>query len=362
MCVCVRRQDDVGGAKSLWNSLLFDRVVAPSYVAVLQSVASDIGGHLSTAAAAAGDGSDPLARYRRLFPHLSADVAGYWSTLLRAVYRDVARSSLALLPVVRDAEDPGTAAAAAAVEWHAVHDDQRGPVYFDNLQQTFPTAAAAEPLPGKSSTSRTSRPSAPQPPASAAVADRLRRALLAVGFPLVSLPSHVCASFEAAGVAASYVSPSAVVAFFASSSSSSSSSRCRVADSSLPVDVADSRLRDDATVRLVLSYCLRDVELGAAAPPPPRLDGLPLLLCHDNLLRAFSAADPVFRTAHLDLVPGLGARFLHSAVLDAHFADAVWDGAPEFRSFDVQSFADLLPSILPACVYGPPNERALRSV
>jgi len=339
-------QDEIGGAKSTWNCLVFSHVVAPSYIAVLQAVSRNIGNEVTV-------GDEAVTQYRCLFPDLSTGVSSYWLTLMEAVYRGIARSSLPLLPVVRayisenflqTGEDPSDEV--RAVEWYAVHGDRFGTVYFDNLTQTFPDS---ETLHAKSKVSRSragaSRP-ARRPPTSA---DRLRRALLAVGFPLVSLPSFVCDSFRSAGVEVSYVTPTSVVDFFASC-------QCHVADT-LPVSIADSSLVNDATLKLILTFCLQDADYASQ-----RLSGLPLLLCHDKLLRSFSVADPVFRTVHFDLLPGLGHKFLHRGILESHFGDSAWDSCPVFSSFTVRSFAELLPAILPAKVYGPPNERALRSV
>ena len=338
-------QDEVGGAKSVWNSLIFSHVVAPSYIAVLKAVSHTMGDEMWS-------GDEATRRYHCLLPNLSASVGGYWLALMQAVYRGIARSSLPLLPVVRasvsehflqtgkDAnEDVRT------VEWYEVHSHQTNAVYFDNLQQTFPEP---ESLPAKSKLSG-SRPGAgrvvQQLPTSA---EKLRRVLLAVGFPLVSLPSFVCDSFHSAGVEVSYVSPTAVIDFFASS-------QCHVADS-LPVNISESKLVNDATLKLVLSFCLQDIDYALQ-----RLDGLPLLLCRDNLLRSFSVIDPVYRTVHFDLLPDLRHKFLHQLIHESHFGDNVWDNCPVFSSFTVESFAELLPAVLPISTYGPPNERALRS-
>jgi len=338
-------QDEAGTSKSLWNSLLLSRVVAPSYIAVLRAFSHILGDHVKT-------GDEAMTRYHSLFPNLSASVGGYWSTLIEAVYCGIARSSLPLLPVVtasisedilqtgKDQNDEVN-----VVEWYAVPNDHTTAVYFDNLLQTFPET---ESLPMKAklprSHSRVSR-LAPQQPTSA---ERLRRVLLAAGFPLVSLPSFVCDSFHSAGVDVSFVSPTSVLDFFASS-------RCHVADS-LPVDISDSYLLSDSNLKLLLTFCLRDVDYALQ-----RLDGLPLLLCHDNLLRTFSVIEPVYRTVHFDLLPALRHRFLHQSVYESHFGDSsIWSSCPVFSSFTVQSFAELLPAVLPVNTYGPPKERALR--
>lgn len=337
--------DEVGGAKSLWNSLIFSHVVAPSYISVLQAVSQMIGDELMA-------GDESLQRYHCLFPHLLSGVSGYWLTLTEAVYRGIARSSLPLLPVVRASVSEDSLQTpnddVSVVEWYAVKGDESGAVYFDNLQQTF---TESEPSPAKFKLSRPPRPAVPQSaqqPLTAA--DRLRRVLLAVGYPLVSLPSFVCDSFHAAGVDVSYISPASVIDFFATS-------RCRVADS-LPVDISDSKLVSEANLKLVLSFCLQDADHASE-----RLDGLPLLLCHDNLLRSFSAVDPVYRTDHSDLLPGLRHRFLHQLIKESHFGDGVWDDCPVFSSFTVESFAQLLPEVLPENMYGPanPTRRAQRS-
>ena len=338
-------QDEVGGAKSVWNSLLFSHVIAPSYVTVLQVISHTIGDKVKS-------GDEAMRQYHCLFPNLSAGVSGYWLTLMEAVYRSIACLSLPLLPVVRASlseeflqtgKDPDEDI--SVVEWYAVQGDQTTAVYFDNLRQMAaePGSPAAKP--------KLSRPrlgssrTAHQPPTAA---DRLRRVLLAVGYPLLSLPSFICNSFHSAGVDVSYVSPSSVVDFFASS-------RCHVADR-LPVNISESNLVDVATLKLVLSFCLQDRDCTVW-----HLDGLPLLLCHDDLLRSFSITHPVYRTDHFDLLPGLRHKFLHQFILESHFSDSIWDSCPVFSAFTIESFARLLPTVLPANMYGPPNERALRS-
>jgi len=337
--------DEIGGSKSLWNSLLFGHVVASSYIAVLQSVSHIIGDKM-----AAGD--EAVKRYHCLFPNLSTGVSGYWLTLMEAVYRGIARSSLPVLPVVRapiseqflqtgkDSNDD-----VSTVEWYAVQDDQTSAVYFDNLLQSFFESDSVSAM-SKLSRSRLGSSRAPlQPPASG---DILRRVLLAVGFPLVSLPSFVCESFRYAGVDVSYVTPASVVDFLASS-------QCHVADS-LPVSISDSKLHSDANLKLILTFCLQDTDYASQ-----HLDGLPLLMCHDSLLRSFSVTEPVYRTDHFDLLPGLKHKFLHRFVHESHFSDSVWDNCPVFSCFTVESFAELLPAVLPVKMYGLPNERALRS-
>ena len=339
-------QDEVGGAKSLWNSLLFKHVVAPSYVAVIQAVSHSMGNRLSS-------DEDILTRYHRLFPRMSAELGGYWLTLIQAVYHGIAHSSIPLLPVVRapvsqqflqtgtDSHDD-----VKVLEWHAIVADKSDNIFFDNLPQTF-SDSESFPILRPKPPSRGSGPAGSSRPSSAA--ERLRRVLLAVGFPLVSLPNNVCDSFQSAGVQVSYISPTSVVDFFASS-------HCHVADT-FPVGIADSKLLDEGVLKLVLSYCLRDNDYASK-----RLSGLPLLLCHDNLLRSFSVAEPVYRTVHYDLLPGLAHKFLHRAIFESHFSDSAWDNCPVFCSFSVESFAELLHAVLPIGLYGPPNERALRSV
>ena len=82
------------------------------------------------------------------------------------------------------------------------------------------------------------------------------------------------------------------------------SSRCSIGN--LPIQISSSNIQDKPNLQSILEYCNKNLKKS-----PESLQGLPLLLTGDNMLRAFSSESPVYCTSFSKLFPDKCFKFVH---------------------------------------------------
>jgi sacsin len=81
-------------------------------------------------------------------------------------------------------------------------------------------------------------------------------------------------------------------------------SRCNIGK--LPVQLNSSNFQNKSNLRSILAYCKK-----ALKKFPEYIQGLPLLLTDDNMLRAFTSESPVYCSIFRDLFPDKAFKFIH---------------------------------------------------
>ena len=82
------------------------------------------------------------------------------------------------------------------------------------------------------------------------------------------------------------------------------SSRCSIGK--LPIELSSSKIQNTLNLRSILEYCKETLKTSRQL-----LQGLPLLLTGDNMLRAFSSESPVYCTLFSKLFPDKCFKFVH---------------------------------------------------
>ena len=331
--------DEDGSAKSEWNKLLLEEIVAPAYATTLHrcvpqlscSTANDSMSWMSIV-----DTEVPnIDRYTQLFPRPTVAADAYWGELTRSVYRHVENQQGAVLPVVR-LPNKFDDCDRAEIEWLPTRGFGETKPYFDNLDETL-VEVDDDGFGGF--TPRRLLTSTPKKTKSKA--NRLRAVLLACGFKLVKLPSAVYDAFVSSGVHVECVSPTSVVDFFATFGRDDSP--CTIP--TLPVAIADTPLSGDTNLAAVLDYCLLDPDFFDT-----HVDGLPLLMTADEQLRVFDRREPVFGSRYQVLLPTCSAMFVQQHLVEIDTFARVSD-ADVFAKFDICALASLLSNSLPPATY-----------
>lgn len=102
----------------------------------------------------------------------------------------------------------------------------------------------------------------------------------------------------------------------------------------------------------VIRYCLH-----APTTLLNRLDGMPLLVTQDEVLRVFNTREPVYVTDHQRLLPSQRSEFAHGtlAAQMLDYAPTARDAAV-FSKFDIAALARLLPKFLSQAVHRTASE------
>ena len=131
-----------------------------------------------------------------------------------------------------------------------------------------------------------------------------KQALVLSGMKLITAQPVLIESLKKTVLPVEILSPKSLMSFFASYSDDSSS--CELGE--LPIPIGESVFKTADTLHSVLKYCSPDPQFVS------RLDGTPLLLTADNMLRVFDSKNPVYHTVYAHLAPHSKDRFLHNCM------------------------------------------------
>ena len=331
--------------KTDWNEFLCREVIAPCYVRLLTAIRSEL-------IQALVDESNcmelkcsrvqldaAISAYQAQLP-LFDDNQRDWHALVEAVYKTCAITYSPVLPTVRHQQDTDT----WFVTWLPVTGKgTQKPVFIERqkLQRGVHVM-------GNETYAMTPR-------------DVLRRevgilhdVLMTCGMTLVKASAVLIDSLERASLSIDTLSPKNAMSFFTSYHSDSPS--CRLGQ--LPCPLSESPFRSLGTLQIVLNYCKQDPTFLA------QLDGAPLLLTADNVVRVFNSDTPVYHSEYASLAPRSKHLFLHESMR----RDVFHGVSTHFLSpFTVNSLANILEKELPSdrmhntgrCVKWPRTDRTL---
>ena len=131
----------------------------------------------------------------------------------------------------------------------------------------------------------------------------LLTALLQIRMPvLLYTPLRIHEALLKSEVESHLLAPENVIQFLLTSQEESSS--CNIGK--LPIQLSISNIRNKSNLESILEYCKK-----ALRKSPQNLEGLPLLLTDDNMLRAFTSGSPVYCSLFSDLFPDKSFQFIH---------------------------------------------------
>ncbi|KAG8584817.1 hypothetical protein GDO81_004776 [Engystomops pustulosus] len=326
------RDDDGVGVRSDWNNSLMTALVAPAYVELLvQLKKRNFPGTDPTISVLHNmpihTVKDILKKFLSFFPVNRLDLQPDWYCLVKAVYACIYEESKRLLPVVRapnvDGSDMQTAVIVTWVNMSAVNS---GKPYFDNLLQD--ELHHMKNMEYNITTRKT-------------VAEnvyRLKHLLLEIGFNLVYYCDETANLYHClvdAGIPVNYATPSDVRHFLMTFSSPDTN--CHIGK--LPCRLQQTNLKLFHSLKLLVDYCLKDADENEI-----QIEGLPLLITLDNVLQTFDAKQPKFLTTYHELIPSRKDLFMNTLYL--RYTNILL-ASKVAKVFDINSFADLLSSVLP---------------
>ncbi|XP_038054984.1 sacsin-like [Patiria miniata] len=297
-----------------WNRILLEHVLAPAYAKLIEHVGRIIFGEADVKSL-----KQHLGRYDDLFPrHLKSYQGAEWELLAKATFRYIGRENLKVLPVVRQTK-------AITTTWHHPNSDD-SLAFTDNFDPASPEA-------GESLVRDD------------AARELIRSFLLRVNFNLLASSQEVCLAFQACDVGAKFVDPKSVVQHLSSGSH-------QVAQA-FPAPLNKTKFKNIRTVRTVFDYCLEGIE------NPAELNGLPIRLTNDGMLREFSTSDGSYVTDHSRVLPCLESIFLHSGLVSSCIAwfkkkknSETAYGSGMFKQFTITELAQHLWKHLPESWHG----------
>ena len=315
--------------KTDWNELLCREVIAPCYVRLLTAIRSEYIPALVDESnrmqlKCSRDKLDwAISAYQAQLP-LFDDTQRDWHVLVEAVYKTCAITYSPIFPTVRHQQDTDT----WFVTWLPVTGEGTQQPVFTERQKLQRGVHVT----GTETYDRT-----PQ--------DVFRRdvwilhdVLMNCGMTLVKASAVLIDSLERASMSIDILSPNNAMSFFTSYHSDNLS--CRLGQ--LPRSLSESSFRSLETLQIVLNYCKKDPTFVA------QLDGAPLLLTADNVVRVFDSTTSVYHSEYANLAPHNKHLFLHESMRRGVFHDVSTESTHVLSSFTVNSLANLLEKELPS--------------
>lgn len=306
-------KDESGQAqRTQWNNFIKNYVLAPAYAELIVSARKYIPGisegdqcyfqHI--------DGANTgLKWYHSIFPDPES-THSEWKIIATGAYRLLANSNQPVLPIIREPQlsnpvpsprrfsNYGTVLLCSWVPPSSDKDDQ---------QALFTTHSNSS----------------------------LEKLLLRIGLPIVHAPPKLSSSFRDAGIAVNTVCADVVMNFLAKN---------RHSVDAIPCPIESTAFRKISDLQLLLQFCMEDHNF------LQRLNGLPLLLTNDGMLREFDSKNPVFLTPFSSLVPFQPDLFVNKDItpLFSKFSRSDLCKSGVFKRFDTKAIEPFLIQIFPS--------------
>ncbi|XP_028446258.1 sacsin [Perca flavescens] len=274
-------KEDGQSQKSNWNESLKQNVIAPLYADLLHYISHSIAEKKVPFSCIESSFSSS---YLCFWPTVSKDVGQDWHEMIHEVYRSIKERGLNLIPVMRT-----STRVTAGREFKEYSFD------WCNVGETETTKA---------------------PYLTHSVSDEMNPILEDLGMKLVpSSMQRVWKSFRAADIKVKDVNLSTVQAFLREKPLNDPTQT----DEELPLPITATLIRDETRCSKLLSFCLKDLD-------PKKitnfslLNGLPLLLTRDKVLRVFNSNSPKLITRYESLFSGYEDQFADYLTNSDHIA------------------------------------------
>ena len=304
------------GWRRVWNHLLIQYVIAPSYARLLRELQDQLFDHpknkrLRVTEHNKKEVHEKLKAYNKIFPGEMEPKDHNEETLVKSVYQYLHDNHEAVMPVIWLINKYNK-----ILEWTAPTD-----AAFKSSE--IITLCAKEESKKKSKQGRKTL-------------KNLKHILVASGYKLFETTYFVRDAFSKYKVSLTESTPDHVLNFFKQYNLKGNS--CHVKH--VPVPLHQTCFQDSNEVALLLAY-IKQME----GFVQKSLEGCPLLITADGHLRKFNPESIVYNTTFYDLIPGKSHQFLHPSLLK------IFNDHPESNSilkqFDLSILADMLPEKLP---------------
>ena len=290
------------GFGSNWNHFLKSRLLPQAYVALMENAKSYIPGQDSNGFFATFHSLDfGLNWYNSIFPPVES-VESQWKELSTSFYQLVSIQNHNFFPVQAMSESQSPP---HSCEWLSTSQG-----FFNNLSSEEQDIDLA-------------------------------KVIICVGFPLFHSPHHLFKNFTKSDAHAKQLSPDAVINFL--KSHGVAEGRCKIGK--LPCQLKETTIASTKKFMNLTTYCMKSPKF------VQQMEGLPLLLTLDNVLRSFTAEYTVYLSSFHDLVPSCPHLFVHNrlrGILGASISsESIVNSNIGVREFNVTSLASFLSHIVP---------------
>lgn len=265
-------KEDGKSGKAEWNESLKQNHIAPLYADLLHYISRSF----EEKKVSLSNIESCLSRsYLCFWPTVSKDVGQEWHEMIHEVYRSIKERGLNVIPVMK-----------SSIRIVAGNNIKEYSFDWCNIQETKSTEA---------------------PYLTHSNIDLINNILEDLGMKLVPAKMlKVWNGFKSAGVELKDVNPSAVQIFLRDKPLNDPTQT----DKGLPLPISETMIKDETRCAKLLSFCLND--LSSKRPTKGNsvsLDGLPLLLTKDQVLRVFNSNSPKLLSRYDGLFTGYEEKF-----------------------------------------------------
>uniref|UniRef100_A0A8C8RXG7 HEPN domain-containing protein n=1 Tax=Pelusios castaneus TaxID=367368 RepID=A0A8C8RXG7_9SAUR len=259
------RKEDGGSQKTAWNGFLMRQLLAPLYCQLLEWLRKKLGEDLCFRTLTMCWGMLEQ-NYLRYFPAVTELVPLPWHQLVDQVYKLIAEMQRPLIPVYQTETVlvHGHVMKMVRITWTALGEGHLLQEPFFLLEEVNDSMNC--------------------------VLQKLQMKLV----PAFQSLRQIHAEFTRAGVEVLNLTPVSLRCFL------------KVLPLHLPCQVTETPLKDTSSCSHLLGFCLNGLQEGDVSD----LEGLPLSVTHDGLLRQFCAQEPVFQSSAHHLFPQQHHQFL----------------------------------------------------
>ncbi|XP_049449218.1 sacsin [Epinephelus fuscoguttatus] len=273
-------KEDGQSRKSSWNESLKQNVIAPLYADLLHYISSNIAKKKVPYTQIEHCFSNS---YLCFWPTVSKDVGQDWHEMIHEVYRSIKERGLDVIPVMRSST-------------RKIAEREIKEYSFDwcNIRETETTKA---------------------PYLTDSRRDEINPILEDLGMALVPFSRQmqkVWQSFRSAGIEVKDVNPSTVRNFLREKPLNDPTQT----DGDLPLPITTTLIRNETRCSKLLNFCLEDVD--SKKINSGLLNGLPLLLTRDNVLRVFDSKTPKLISRYHGLFFGYEDQFADYTTNERH--------------------------------------------
>ncbi|XP_056145580.1 sacsin [Lampris incognitus] len=254
-----------------WNDSLKKNIIAPLYADLLHYIRLNIPNVKVTSVHVDNFHLDGF--YLRFFPVVSKDVDQHWHNMIHAVYRSIEEKAIDVIPVLH-----------SSTRNIAQRSIKEFSFNWCNIRETEPTTA----------------PHLPDPKMSGDIICILEELGMRL-VPISSKMEKIWANFRLAGVEVKHGSSSNVRDFLKEKPLNDSNQ----IDSGLPLPITCTLIKDEMRCSKLLKFCLEDVTEDNSSS----VNGLPLLLTKDKVLRVFHSSLPKMISRYDNLFFGFEDKF-----------------------------------------------------
>ena len=323
------------GCRLDWNNLLCESVIPRAYLDLLKSIrmhglntpVHDDSAHASCSRIVLNGSIKAQQSY---FPHFN-DTENKWDVLVKSFYDTMAYENEALLPAIKESVGKHASGEEA---WDVVWLPPMGEeAFFLEVKEEATINSQASFL-GRFKSFFKASSDHPQK----SEEESIREILQEFGLQIIVASPEIMTTLQKCEIAVTFLSPVSVCQFLKTAPPENYFGT-KGKDG---IHLEESSFKNESTLRMLTQYCQKDEDFKW------KLEGMPLLLTADGMLRTFDADNPVYYSSYLDLLPNENNNFMAQSIQDLYPEDIfLKEKIPHLQAFAIENLADHLANALP---------------